>query len=267
MSYEPPTWDNVNFELESYTAPDAHLIEFEFDSSGFLSFVDTSNISEDISRYIGYNLEDTALVDSIINKKTTINFDESVAVSEKSANTRVKNFIDLIDVFDAKNKHFKRNFNDGVSTIEFAIKKGTYGFTELVTNSDSISKNTVYVCNDLIIIDDDISSVHFLPWGIDFINNTLRIGNLPLLSKYVYKDKFNINELNIITTDLLDGLDNIDVFLIFDDNSEMKLEEFGTIQIPSTTSLRYRMVNNSTVKEIPLFNNNGSSQFLEINYR
>ena len=30
MSYEPPTWDNVNFELESYVVPDGHSVEFNF---------------------------------------------------------------------------------------------------------------------------------------------------------------------------------------------------------------------------------------------
>ena len=31
MTYTPPTWDDVNFELESYTEPtDSHNIVFDF---------------------------------------------------------------------------------------------------------------------------------------------------------------------------------------------------------------------------------------------
>ena len=30
MSYTPPNWDSVDFELESYVVPDGHNIEFNF---------------------------------------------------------------------------------------------------------------------------------------------------------------------------------------------------------------------------------------------
>ena len=30
MSYTPPNWNSVNFELESYVVPDGHNVIFEF---------------------------------------------------------------------------------------------------------------------------------------------------------------------------------------------------------------------------------------------
>ena len=34
MSYEPPNWDDVNFELETYTVPDGHSVDFSFGVTG-----------------------------------------------------------------------------------------------------------------------------------------------------------------------------------------------------------------------------------------
>ena len=138
---------------------------------------------------------------------------------------------------------------------------------EIINTNDNTISKVINLFNENIYLEDSLNIGS--SWNFDYDNNEITIGMSELITKPIYKGDKYIYEITLdykhIDQDLLD---NIDVYVILDDNTSEKIDWKGTFTIPTTKEFKLMFFNRlRTHRKIPMYNYQGKPTLLMVSYK
>ena len=125
MSYTPPTWDDVNFELESYTEPtDSHNIVFDFIDTWDVTTLPASNITYNSATL---NAEIDSYNDDETNTRKGYVYD-TVSRAEPTVSPELSEYENVVDKGVLVNGAFPHDLTDLAPNEEYYVR--AFGYSD-----------------------------------------------------------------------------------------------------------------------------------------